>query len=76
MDQAADVEPDATVGEFVNDVAGVWHRAGEPVEFRDDQGVAFPAGGEGFAESRSFDSESGKAGPVGCQVLIDGKTRA
>jgi hypothetical protein len=61
---------------------------GEPVEFCDEQGVAFPAGGEGFAESGSFtvrtgqavvdvdplllDSECSKASPFGCQVLIDG----
>jgi len=81
VDRAADVEPDATVGEFVDDVAGVWHRAGEPVELGDDQGVAFAAGGECFAESGSFtvrpgeavvdvdplllDAEGGEAGPFG-----------
>jgi hypothetical protein len=41
VDRAADVEPDATVSEFVDDVAGVWHRTGEAIEFGDDQGGAF-----------------------------------
>jgi hypothetical protein len=54
VNRAADVEPDATVGEFVDDVAGVGDGSGEAVELGDDQRVAFAAGGEGFSESGTF----------------------
>ena len=51
MHRAADIEPDATIGEFVDNILGVGHRTGEPAELGDDQGVAFAAGGEGFTQS-------------------------
>lgn len=77
------------VGEFVDDVAGVGYRAGEPVELGDDEAVAFAAGGEGFAQSRAVavgaseavvdidpflvHTERGKASTLGRQVLIGGR---
>jgi len=71
VDRAADVKPDATVGELVDDVAGVWHRAGEAVEFGDDQGVAFAAGGEGCSKSGAFAVRPGHAVVDVDPLLID-----
>lgn len=51
VDGAADAELHFFLGEFFDDVAGVRERAGEPVEFGDDQGVAGADGGEGFAQA-------------------------
>ena len=48
--RAADVQLDPGLGEFLDDVAGVGQGPGEPVELRDDQGVAGPARCEGLAQ--------------------------
>ncbi len=50
MNGAAEVEAYAAGGELVDDVAGVGYGPGEPVEPVDHEGVAGPAGGQGFAE--------------------------
>ena len=49
VDGSADVESHTGGGKFVDDVAGVGDGTGEPVELGDDEGVAAPAGREGFA---------------------------
>lgn len=50
MHRAADVQLDPGLGEFLDDVAGVGQGLGEPVKFRDDQGVAGPARREGLLQ--------------------------
>ena len=76
------------LGEVFDDVPGVRQGAGEPVEFGDDEGVAGPDGGEGFAESGPFlvsagqsvvdvdpvfgDAEGGEAVALRGQVLFVG----
>jgi len=49
VDRPADVEPNTGCGELINDVACVWHGAGQPIELGDDEGVALSAGGHGLA---------------------------
>lgn len=44
----ADVELDSGRGEFVDDVAGVGHRPGEPIQLGDHQGVPGAARGKGL----------------------------
>ncbi len=48
----AELQADAAAGELVEDVAGVRDGARKPVELRDDQGVALPAGGQRLTQSR------------------------
>jgi hypothetical protein len=50
---AAEAEPDPPSRELVGDRPGVRQRPGEPVQFGDDQRVAFPAGGQCFPQTRS-----------------------
>ena len=50
---ATETERDAFRRQFIGDVPCVPHRPSEPIEFRDNEGVAFPNGGERFAEARS-----------------------
>ena len=54
MHRAADVQPHSAGGEFIDDVAGVGHGAGESIEFGDDQRVAAAAGSEGLAQAGSI----------------------
>ena len=49
VDGTAEAEPDTPGGQFIGDRPGVGERAGESVEFGDDQGVAVAAGGQRFA---------------------------
>lgn len=51
MDGSADAELHVPFGEVFDDVPRIRQRAGKPVEFGDDEGVAGPDGGEGFSES-------------------------
>lgn len=44
----ADVELDSGRDEFVDDVAGVGHRPGEPIQLGDHQGVPGAARGKGL----------------------------
>src|SRR5690242_18321632 len=41
---------DATRHEGVGDGAGIWHRAGEPVQFRHDEGIAGADCGQSLVE--------------------------
>jgi hypothetical protein len=59
--RAADVQLDAVGGEFVNDVAGVRNRPGEPVELCHNERVAAAAGGERLAQSGSVTIRTGQA---------------
>jgi hypothetical protein len=60
VDAAAQREADSAVDEGVADVAGVGDRAGEPVEFGDDQGVASADGCEGLVEAGPFPVGAGE----------------
>lgn len=51
VDGSADAELHVPIGEVFDDVPRIRQGAGEPGEFGDDEGVAGPDGGEGFAES-------------------------
>ena len=59
--RAADVQLDAVGGEFVNDVAGVRNRPGEPVELCHNERVAAAAGGERLAQSGPVAIGTGQA---------------
>ncbi len=61
MDRAADVQAGAFRFELVGDGAQIDGGATQPVEFRDDERVAGPAGSEGFPETGSFSVASGIA---------------
>lgn len=54
MQRAADVQPHSAAGELVDDVAGIGHGAGEPIELGDYQRVAAAAGREGLAQAGSI----------------------
>ena len=59
-------------GQLVDDVARVGQRAGEPVEFGDDQRVAVAAGGQRLAQAGTFAVGAGQAvvdvDPVGADA--------
>ncbi len=61
MHRPADVELDAGFGEFLDDVAGIGQRAGQPVELGDDEGVAGSAGGQRLAQTGSCPVGAGQA---------------
>ncbi len=83
-----EVELDLSGGELIDDVTGVWQRAGEAIELGDDEGVAVPARRERFAESGALaggageavvdvdafgrDAEPGEAVALGGEVLLVG----
>jgi hypothetical protein len=89
VDGSADAELHVPFGEVFDDVPRVRQGAGEPVEFGDDEGVAGPDGGEGFAQSRPFpvssgqpsvdvdpvfwDSEAGEPVPLSGEILFVGR---
>lgn len=56
IDRSADVELDFAVGEFVGYGPGVGDRAGESIEFGDNQDVPGTYSGECFAQARSVRS--------------------
>jgi hypothetical protein len=61
VDGAAEVEFHLTAGQFVDDVAGVGDRPGEPIKLGHHQGVTGPARSEGFAKARASPVGSGQA---------------
>ena len=89
VQRAADVQPHSAAGELVDDVAGVGHGAGEPIELGDYQRVAAAAGSEGLAQAGSIavgagqpvvdidafrvNAERDKRVALRGEVLIDGR---
>jgi len=53
MDGTAEVEPYAPRGQLVDDVPGVGHGAGQPVELADHEGVTGATGRQRLAEAGS-----------------------
>jgi len=61
VDLPAEGEPDAAGGQRIADLPGIRHRAGQPVEFRNHEGVALSHSGEGLAEAGPFPVGPGKS---------------
>jgi len=61
VDGAADVELDAGLGEFFDDVAGIGQRPRDPVKLGNHQGVAGVARGEGLTQSGPRPDGAGQA---------------
>ena len=61
MDRAAEAELDVTLGQLIEDVAGVGQRSGEPVQLGHHEGVARSAGGEGQSETWTVAVGAGQA---------------
>jgi len=57
----AEAETDLAGGQLFKDGAGIGQRAGQAVQLGDDQGVAFSAGGQGFAQAWSVAVGAGQA---------------
>jgi hypothetical protein len=61
VDSAAEAELGVSPRELVEDVTGVWQRAGEPVQLPYHQGVARPTGGQRQPQSWTVATCAGEA---------------
>jgi hypothetical protein len=69
-DLSAEGELDPACGEVVADSAGVGDRADEPVEFRDDEGVAGTDGGEGLVQAGTLAVGAGESVVVEVNPIV------
>src|SRR6266567_1545789 len=61
VELAAEGELDPAVGQRVTDVAGIGHRAREPVELRDDEGAALPHRCQSLIQAGTLPVGAGKS---------------
>jgi hypothetical protein len=74
VDRPAEHEADAAGGKLPEDVQRVGHRAGEPVQLGDGQGVALADGGQGLVEAGPGAAGAGEflvdVDAVGCNAEL------